>query len=458
MERRTLLRALGAIGLPAPLTACGGGGPAGGQGPAGAPKIESLTADQPGYFVGDTAKLTARFSGGSARLEPGAIAVASGVERTVGPLSANTTYTLVVGAGQAEVRQEISLAVSYRNTFSTLDMGFARTLHLALPLADGRVALIGGQGKGGMPPTSVMAFNLQGRSFAAIGELLTGRLSHSATLLADGSVLVVGGSRSVLGAPIAERFDPKTGMSRATAGQPVDNRSQHTATLLPDGKVLVAGGLTNGGNANSDTADLYDPATDQFVRLPARLAFKRYAHVALRITDNLVMLYGGAAIGAATAPPELFDIAARSSQALAPRPADPATRTSAAAVRLAGSDWLVTGGETVSEWTALASVAAIAVGGIAINSVAPMASGRSSHSAAALTDGRALITGGMGPTEARLSSTELYALAPAALRAGPAMAYARSGHSATALPNGMVLVAGGFGIDSLALSSAELYS
>jgi hypothetical protein len=458
MKRRFLLRALGTLGLPGTLAACGGGGESPSEAPSGNPKIDSLTADKAAYQVGDVAKVTARFSGGTARLEPGAITVASGIEQSVGPLAADVTYTLVVGAGPTEVRRELALKVSYRNTFSSLDMGFARTLHLALPLADGRVALIGGQSNGGMPPQSVMAFNVQTRSFTAIGNLLTGRLSHTATLLADGTVLVVGGSRSLQGAPVAERFDPRTGLSRATAGQPVDNRSLHTATLLPDGKVLIAGGATNVGNANSDTADLYDPATDQFLRIPARLAFKRYGHVALAITDNLVMLYGGVAAGVAAAPPELFDIAARSSQALAPRPSDPATRMSAATVKLPGSDHLVLGGETADDSTPLASVVAVAVGGIAINTVAPMASARSSHAAAPLADGRALITGGLSSADARLANTELYSLRPASVQAGPAMAFARSGHTATALPNGMVLIAGGFGLDGLALSSAELYS
>ncbi len=466
MKRRTLLRALGAVGLPGSLTACGGGGAASSpQVNPIAARIDSIILDKTGYFVGDSARLTARFSG-TGRLEPGAIAVISDVALTLGPLTKNTTYTLVVTSGQLEVKQDILVPVAYRHTFTTLQMGPARAAHQAVLLADGRVLLLGGEGNGVASPTSVVAFNWQTRAFATIGDLLTGRTEHTATALGDGTVLVVGGSRNVSGTPLAERFDPRTGVSRATAGQPVDNRWQHTATLLPDSKVLIAGGRTSSANGSSDTMDLFDPATDQFTRLPARLAFKRYGHVAVKVTDTTVILYGGASTAGASVPPEEFDIPSRTTQAKAARPGDPATRMNPAMVKLANSDVLVAGGGLLPNYTPLASVAAIAVGGIAINTMAPMLAARTLLAGATLADGRALLAGGAiddpsgDPTKrpVALASTELYALQPNSVQAGPAMATGRYSHTATALPNGMVLMAGGYGADGIALASAELYS
>lgn len=467
MKRRTLLRALGAVGLPGCLTACGGGGASSSPDPSPVvAKINSVLMDKPGYFVGDSAKLTVRFTGASARLEPGGIAVANGVELTLGPLAKATTYSLVVSAGQTEAKQDIFVPVAYRHTFTTVAIGAARALHQAVALADGRVLLIGGEGNGVASPTSVAAFNWQTRTFSSIGDLMTGRSEHTATVLGDGTVLIVGGSRFTSGTPLAERFDPRTGVSRATAGQPIDNRWQHTATLLPDGKVLIAGGRTGGANANSDTMDLFDPATDQFTRLPARLAFKRLGHVAVKVTDTTVILYGGATSAGGYAPPEGFDIPSRTASAMAPRPSDPASRVNAATVKLANSDYLVAGGAVLPNFAPLASVAAIAVGGVAINTVAPMTTARTALAAATLADGRALLTGGAidDPSgdprkpQIALASTELYTLAPNSVQAGPSMAFARSNHTATALPNGMVLVAGGYGADGLALANAELYS
>lgn len=460
MERRSLLRAFGAASLPSLLSACGGGGGASSAPPPSSPlRIEGFTSDKASYFVGDTPRLTARFTRGSARLEPGAIAVSSGVDVAVAPLTRSTKYTLVVTSGQEEVRQDITLPAAYRNTFTTVDMGFARTGHHAVLLADGRVLVLGGESGGVNAPGTVMAFQPDTRRFQPVGELMTGRTDHSTTLLGDGTILVIGGSRNLSGTPIAERFDPRTGMSRPTAGQPVDNRWQHSATLLADGKVLVVGGRTSAGNANSDTADLYDPATDQFTRLPSRLAIKRYAHVALRVTDGNVALYGGVSVLARSVAPELFDVQDRSSTLLQQRTFDPASRANPAVVKLVDGDFLVLGGELEGSIDPLASVTAIASGAIAFNSVQPMAIGRSMHAAAPLGDGRALIVGGFTAGRPHpVASTELYSLVPNTVTQGPAMAAARAGHSATLLKNGMVLVIGGAGADGLVLGSAELYS
>ena len=50
-----------------------------------------------------------------------------------------------------------------------------------------------------------------------------------------------------------------TGTFKPT-GSLATGRHGHTATLLPNGKVLVAGGYV-ANNANTATAELYDPAT-----------------------------------------------------------------------------------------------------------------------------------------------------------------------------------------------------
>src|SRR5437867_6808227 len=75
---------------------------------------------------------------------------------------------------------------------------------------------------------------------------------------------------------------------------------------------------------------------------------------------------------------------------------------------------------------------------------APMAEARSGASAAVLSDGRVLITGGSG-SDAALATAELYvngswsAVAP--------MSVPRSGHQSVALSDGRVLVIGGRSTD-----------
>lgn len=454
MQRRELLRAGMALGLPGSLVACGGGSD---NTPAG-PVIHSLVSDKPQYFVGEKATVTASFSGGSGRLEPGAIPVHSGVAVTVGPLRATASYRLVVSAAQNEIHRDLLLPTSYRNRFSLVQMGFARAAHRSVEVSSGRLLVVGGDGGGGAPPVGVMAYDVALGTFSLAGELRTGRTLHTATVLNDGTVLVVGGSRSLQDSPVAERFDPRTGTSRPTATQPQDSRRQHSATLLADGKVLIAGGLTPGGNAASDTVDLFDPVTEQFTRLPMKLVFKRYGHAALRVTDSTLILYGGAAISGQIAPPEVFDIPGRSSAAMSPLPFDLSPRLGAAMVRIEGGDFVALGGETV-QGMPLSSVVSIAAGGIGVYPGGPMHSARMAHAAAPLVDGKILVTGGTGdPLAGPLASCEIYALPGGTTGAGASLWTARANHTATPLSNGQVLIIGGTGPSGDALSTAELYA
>lgn len=95
-----------------------------------------------------------------------------------------------------------------------------------------------------------------------------GRHWATATSLADGRVLVVGGDGRVSGVPAtlasAELYDPATSTWTAAASMSAP-RQLHTATLLGNGKVLVAGGSYTGDGGYSfplSSAELYDPATD----------------------------------------------------------------------------------------------------------------------------------------------------------------------------------------------------
>ncbi len=134
------------------------------------------------------------------------------------------------------------------------------------------------------------------------GSLSTPRYDHSLTLLRDGRVLAAGGrTQNVTPAAnfnTAEIYDPVTEQWTRT-GSMNDHRWQHTATLLPDGRVLVAGGfggtpVGSGANAQPvlDTAEIYDPATGQWTRT-GNLNVRRALHVAELLPDGRVLVAGG---------------------------------------------------------------------------------------------------------------------------------------------------------------------
>ena len=91
--------------------------------------------------------------------------------------------------------------------------------------------------------------------------------------------------------------------------------------------------------------------------------------------------------------------------------------------------------------------------------------GRSSHTATLMQDGRVLIAGGEqdtlkgnGNTTTYLASVELYDPTSGKFSLVESMTTPRSGHSATLLSDGRVLIAGGYdGVGNAPLASAELY-
>ncbi len=446
--RRRWLALLGAQGL---LVGCGGGG-SGGVGQA--PAILGLQADPPAPGVGERARLTAVFSGGSGRIEPGIGPVASGVPVDTPVLDAPRRYTLIVEApGQPAARRAIELSVGYRDRYRPLSAPFAVQYHAAVTAGDGSVLVFGGTR--GLPTTSeaIDRFDPLSGRFTRIGSLLSGRAQHTATRLPDGHILVVGGhialsqgpgaelvdERSgevVAAAPLvlprirhatvaladgrvltvggqarrtAELWDPATGTFRLLASRLQHVREYPTATLLADGRVLVFGG-DHDPLVPHVAGELFDPATETFNPLAAdQTDERRLMHQAFRLADGTVLVVGGEVSDDDTIRP--LDSVLRfdpASGRLSRAGTLDQPRTLVRGLLLPGDELRLFGGQTASQGVARSASAWRSEGSPAARPLADMPDGRAWHTVSRLGDGRVLVLGGDSDDGGPVTTAWLY--------------------------------------------------
>lgn len=179
-------------------------------------------------------------------------------------------------------------------------LNHARENATATLLNNNTVLVTGGFNNGFL--NSAELFNPSSRDFTLLTTtMLSPREGHTATLLPDGKVLIAGGCRNADGSTsicndylnTAEIFDPETNQFTATAGTMTTARHGHSATLLPDGKVLIAGGRNSTSVLSS--AEIYDPATGTFSPTGS-MAVPRTGHTA-SLSNGKVLLAGGSSDG-----------------------------------------------------------------------------------------------------------------------------------------------------------------
>ena len=149
----------------------------------------------------------------------------------------------------------------------------------------------------------------QGTSTLLSGKKATlkkARIFHTANLLPDGKVLIIGGqgriNQSNLGALNSiEIFDPVTRSISPSSITLNTSRLLHTATLLQNGNILIAGGFTNeknddfGSGPATETSELIN-ASDLSIKKVGSFFDDEGAggHSATLLTNGLVLITGGA--------------------------------------------------------------------------------------------------------------------------------------------------------------------
>jgi hypothetical protein len=430
MTRRPVLAALAAAAW---LAACGGGG--GTADPTVAPAVIEFSADRAGFFVGESPRISIRFAGAQARIEPGIGPVASGSVVTLPPLADARTLRLVVqtpGLGSAE--RELLLPVRWRDRWQPIDAP-AVSWHAATVATDGSLIISGGSRGEGVISDAIERYDADAQRFVRIGTLASGRVQHSAVALADGGVLVAGGLTALPLAPFAERVDPRTG-AVTPAGTMLRPRLRHAALRLADGRVLVVGGV------GTDGAEIWDPRTNAWRAVGGRMAHEREHASATLLADGRVLVAGGASGAADYVFAEIFD---PRTEVFTPLPSNVTQRRQFhAARRLADGSVVVIGGDDSETGAPVATVLRFVPVGAAGGwfAEAPLATART---LAALVDGPAdelLLVGGQTEAEPATAVGAAWRLGGAQRALAP-MPGARIGHSANRLADGRVIVVGG---------------
>lgn len=132
--------------------------------------------------------------------------------------------------------------------------------------------------------------------------LLTARSDHGAAALPDGTILVTGGNLDAHPLSSSEVYDPRTDTWREAAPLP-SPRMRFSIASLPDGRVLVAGGLSKIGQPLA-TSVIYEPSRDRWVSGPD-LSVARVQHASVTLPSGDVLFIGGQ--GAASNTAERYD-------------------------------------------------------------------------------------------------------------------------------------------------------
>lgn len=278
------------------------------------------------------------------------------------------------------------------------------------------------------------------------------RAAHSATALFDGRVLIAGGfTDGSSEASGAEVYEPRTGRF-VRLPRMVTLRHSHTATTLPDGRVLITGGYTGEGNV-TPLAEIFDPATNRFVTTGA-MTVPRAGHVAVPLANGKVLIVGGVGNGwAFLSSAEIFDPA---TGRFAPTASMSVSRESHVGLRLQDGRVLIIGGHTGrrAAMVLYTSVEAYDPATGVFRRAGDMQVRRHKHDAILLRDGKVLVTGGTDERDMDgvYDSTELFDPATGTSTTGTPMQRGRYKHngSSVLLPDGNVLIAGG-------AAQAEMY-
>ncbi|MEZ5726688.1 MAG: Ig-like domain-containing protein [Burkholderiaceae bacterium] len=167
-------------------------------------------------------------------------------------------------------------------------MPWAARWHTATRLVDGRVFIAGGRTSGGIVSNKTMLYDPDTHAFIRGPDLLVPREFHRAHLLHDGRVLLAAGANVTTMHATSEIFDPVANTITAGGTMAIGGQGRASA-VLSDGRVLFAGGY---GAQALPQAEVFDPTTDTFSGVGS-MGTARYAAPATRLPNGKILIAGG---------------------------------------------------------------------------------------------------------------------------------------------------------------------
>lgn len=305
------------------------------------------------------------------------------------------------------------------------------------------------QNQSGESAVSTRSLNVVGSRFLRGLHTPDQRWRGTETTLKSGRILVVGGiienpsNTAQVILATADLYDPYTD-TWCRVPDMSTGRVDHAATLLPSGKVLIAGGAGPSGNLSS--AELYDPSTNSWA--PAgSMSVARLGLTATLLPTGKVMVVGGSSSDASAKTVELYDPVANawttsSVQAYFTHNDHTATLLQDGRVLVSGGDGTETYSPLVDQWTKAQAPDYIMYPG---------------HTASLLDSGQVLVVGG-----AEGSANQpawLFDPATMAWSSATSPRFPRARHTANRLPDGRIILIGGTTQSTFghSLTSVEIY-
>lgn len=170
-----------------------------------------------------------------------------------------------------------------------------RAGHTATALSDGRVVIVGGTTHVGAPSPAfgVEVWEPSSESLSAPGSLDFNLVGHCAVATPEDRVLIIDDCESS-GCTVAS-IDPDTGSYESLGGAPSHRYALDLdCAALPDGRVVLGGALDEATDEAAPALDIYDPSSQSFTSVDLPAAFGREATVAA-LSSGDVLVIGDAA-------------------------------------------------------------------------------------------------------------------------------------------------------------------